>query len=142
MAGEVRELRRRGIAVTVYAAQTESARRDLGRRRARCARWRWGCERRAAQCAARGSGGPEHDPRPSRAICATSAAGVERSTSSRLRRLAPAVERLSREGAQHIHVHFAAEASLAALRVSRLTGIPFSITAHAYELFQRPANLR
>ena len=39
-------------------------------------------------------------------------------------------------------MHFAAEASLTALRVSRLTGIPFSITAHAYELFQRPANLR
>jgi glycosyltransferase involved in cell wall biosynthesis len=59
-----------------------------------------------------------------------------------LRRLAPALERLQREGTSHIHVHFAAEAALDALRAHRLTGIPFSVTAHAYELFKVPANLK
>ena len=58
-----------------------------------------------------------------------------------LRRLAPAILRLERERPGHIHVHFAAEAALDALRAQRFTGIPFSITAHAYELFKRPANL-
>jgi glycosyltransferase involved in cell wall biosynthesis len=58
-----------------------------------------------------------------------------------LRRLAPALRRLRAERTEHIHVHFAAEAALSALRACRLTGIPFSVTAHAYELFQLPANL-
>jgi glycosyltransferase involved in cell wall biosynthesis len=41
-----------------------------------------------------------------------------------------------------MHVHFAAGAALDALRLSRLTGIPYSVTPHAYEIFQRPAHLR
>jgi len=35
----------------------------------------------------------------------------------------------------HIHAHFATEAALVALLVSKLTGIPFSFTAHAYDIF-------
>ena len=58
-----------------------------------------------------------------------------------LRRLAPTARALERDGVEHIHVHFAAGAALDALRVSRLTGIPYSVTAHAYELYQQPANL-
>jgi glycosyltransferase involved in cell wall biosynthesis len=41
-----------------------------------------------------------------------------------------------------MHVHFAAGAALDAMRLSRITGIPFSVTAHAYEIFEQPANLR
>jgi colanic acid/amylovoran biosynthesis glycosyltransferase len=55
-----------------------------------------------------------------------------------LRFLAPAARRLD---ADHVHAHFAAGAALAALRLHRLTGVPFSVTAHGYDLFQRPANL-
>lgn len=36
----------------------------------------------------------------------------------------------------HIHAHFASEAALVALLVSKLTGIPFSFTAHAYDIFR------
>lgn len=35
----------------------------------------------------------------------------------------------------HIHVHFAGNAATLALVVNRLTGIPFSFTAHAYDIF-------
>jgi glycosyltransferase involved in cell wall biosynthesis len=38
----------------------------------------------------------------------------------------------------HIHAHFAHDPALVALLVSRLTGIPFSFTAHARDLYQIP----
>jgi glycosyltransferase involved in cell wall biosynthesis len=55
-----------------------------------------------------------------------------------LRELAPAALR----PCEHIHAHFAAAAALAALRLARLTGVPWSFTAHGYDVFQHPANLR
>ena len=55
-----------------------------------------------------------------------------------LRMLAPAARRLD----GHLHVHFAAGAALAGLRIARITGARWSVTAHAYEIYQRPANLR
>jgi colanic acid/amylovoran biosynthesis glycosyltransferase len=58
-----------------------------------------------------------------------------------LRALAGRVRRAQRERIDHIHVHFAAEAALDALRIGRLAGIPYSVTAHAYDIFLRPANL-
>ena len=58
-----------------------------------------------------------------------------------LRQLAPAARRLARDRPTHLHAHFAAEPGLDALRLSRLLGVPFSLTAHAYDIFQRPANL-
>ncbi|MEY2517429.1 MAG: hypothetical protein QOJ89_4787, partial [bacterium] len=38
--------------------------------------------------------------------------------------------------------HFAGGAALDALRLSALTGRPFSVTAHAYDIFASPRNLR
>ena len=58
-----------------------------------------------------------------------------------LRLLAPMARRLGREGERHVHVHFAAGAALNALRLGRLMGTTFSVTAHAYDIYQRPANL-
>jgi glycosyltransferase involved in cell wall biosynthesis len=59
-----------------------------------------------------------------------------------LRMLAPAARRLaSDEAVSHLHAHFAAGAALAALRLSRILGLPYSVTAHGYDIFQRPANL-
>jgi len=55
--------------------------------------------------------------------------------------IAPAARRLARRAETHVHVHFAAGASLHALRLSRLLGIQYSLTAHAYDIFQRPRNL-
>jgi glycosyltransferase involved in cell wall biosynthesis/GT2 family glycosyltransferase len=50
--------------------------------------------------------------------------------------LAAAVtEHVIQQGIHHLHGHFATEASIVALIVSALTGIPFSFTAHAYDLF-------
>lgn len=43
-----------------------------------------------------------------------------------------------RDGVGHLHAHFAAHAASIALAASRLAGIPFSFTAHAYDIWQRP----
>ncbi len=56
-----------------------------------------------------------------------------------LRVLAPAARRW-RE-AEHVHVHFARGAALSALRLHRILGLPYSLTAHGYDIFQQPANL-
>jgi glycosyltransferase involved in cell wall biosynthesis/GT2 family glycosyltransferase len=58
-----------------------------------------------------------------------------------LRALALRAERLRRGGVTHLHVHFAAGAALDAMRLARIEGIPYSVTAHAYEIFASPANL-
>lgn len=55
-----------------------------------------------------------------------------------LRRLAPA---LLRVGDRRVHVHFAKESALDALRGRRLLGTPYSLTAHAYDIYAAPANL-
>ena len=41
----------------------------------------------------------------------------------------------------HIHVHFAFRAAELAVFVSKLTGIPFSVTAHANDIFTNPVNI-
>jgi glycosyltransferase involved in cell wall biosynthesis len=56
-----------------------------------------------------------------------------------LRMLAPAALRLG--VGDHLHVHFAATAALSAMRIARITGVPWSVTAHGWEIWQRPANL-
>lgn len=56
-----------------------------------------------------------------------------------LRLLAPTFERI---GGRHLHVHFAAASALDALRAHRILGTPYSVTAHAYDIYARPANLR
>jgi glycosyltransferase involved in cell wall biosynthesis/aminoglycoside phosphotransferase (APT) family kinase protein len=44
-------------------------------------------------------------------------------------------ERLEAEGIRHVHAHFATHPTTAALIVHELTGISFSITAHAHDIF-------
>lgn len=55
-----------------------------------------------------------------------------------LRVLAPA---LLRDRGSHLHVHFAKASALDALRGRHITGTPFSLTAHAYDIYAQPANL-
>ena len=43
--------------------------------------------------------------------------------------------RMERLGVEHIHAHFATHPTLAAWAASRLTGIPYSFTAHAHDLY-------
>jgi glycosyltransferase involved in cell wall biosynthesis len=60
-------------------------------------------------------------------------------------RLAAVMERARRAGSpvSHLHAHFAHDPGLVALLTHRLTGVPFSITAHARDLYQiPPASLR
>ncbi|HEX4733780.1 MAG TPA: glycosyltransferase [Thermoleophilaceae bacterium] len=57
-----------------------------------------------------------------------------------LRRLAGISRRVA-AGSDHIHAHFAGAAALDAMRISLLTGIPYSVTTHAYDIFLAPANL-
>jgi glycosyltransferase involved in cell wall biosynthesis/GT2 family glycosyltransferase len=59
-----------------------------------------------------------------------------------LRALAPAARRLHAARVQLLHVHFAGTAALDALRIGRLIGVPYSVTAHAWEIFRSPRNLR
>lgn len=54
--------------------------------------------------------------------------------------IAPAARRLAGEPGS-LHAHFAAGGALLALRLSRLLGTSYSLTAHAYDIFQRPRNL-
>lgn len=58
-----------------------------------------------------------------------------------LRELAGVARRFARRGDRHLHAHFACDAGLTALRLGRLLGLPYSVTAHAYDVFAAPANL-
>lgn len=51
-------------------------------------------------------------------------------------------ERLRAEGIGHLHAHFATHPATVALVVSALTGIGFSFTAHAHDIFVRRPMLR
>ena len=55
-------------------------------------------------------------------------------------RMAADVHRARRAGAavEHLHAHFAHDPALVALLTSRLTGVPYSFTAHARDLYQLP----
>jgi colanic acid/amylovoran biosynthesis glycosyltransferase len=59
-----------------------------------------------------------------------------------LRRLAPEARRIHADRDEHLHAHFAGGAALDAMRLAALTGLPFSVTAHAYDIFRSPRNLR
>jgi glycosyltransferase involved in cell wall biosynthesis len=59
-----------------------------------------------------------------------------------LRALAPAARAILERGDEHLHAHFAGAAALDAMRLGALTGRPFSVTAHAYDIFLTPRNLR
>jgi len=59
-----------------------------------------------------------------------------------LRSLAPAARAIIERGDEHLHAHFAGGAALDALRLAALTDRPFSVTAHAYDIFLTPRNLR
>ncbi len=47
------------------------------------------------------------------------------------------VRHLERAGCTHIHVHFAHTPTQLAMYASALTGIPFTVTAHANDIFER-----
>lgn len=49
---------------------------------------------------------------------------------------------LQREGCQHLHVHFAHVPAQIAMYAAALSGIPFTVTAHANDLFERGMLLR
>jgi len=55
-------------------------------------------------------------------------------------RMAADVHRLRRAGERvdHLHAHFAHDPALVALLTGRLTGVPYSVTAHARDLYQIP----
>ena len=58
-----------------------------------------------------------------------------------LRTLAPAVLRALASPDVLLHAHFAGVASLNAMRVARLSGRSWTLTAHAYDIYQLPRNL-
>jgi glycosyltransferase involved in cell wall biosynthesis len=50
--------------------------------------------------------------------------------------------RLQQDGTQHVHAHYATYPLLAAWLCHRLTGVPYSVTAHAHDLFVDRSFLR
>jgi colanic acid/amylovoran biosynthesis glycosyltransferase len=56
-------------------------------------------------------------------------------------RAAAVARTAARDGVDHVHAHFASHPATAAWVVHRLTGIPFSFTAHANDLFVAPVLL-
>jgi colanic acid/amylovoran biosynthesis glycosyltransferase len=50
--------------------------------------------------------------------------------------------RLRTEGVSHLHAHFATHPTTMALIISKLTGIPFSFTVHAHDIFVDRTHLR
>jgi glycosyltransferase involved in cell wall biosynthesis len=48
---------------------------------------------------------------------------------------------LERRGIRHVHAHFASHPTLAANVIQRLTGISYSFTAHAFDLYVDPSHL-
>jgi glycosyltransferase involved in cell wall biosynthesis len=55
--------------------------------------------------------------------------------------LAPMVRRIAGRRTRHLHAHFAAGVALDAMRIGRLLGLPYSVTAHAYDIYRRQMNL-
>jgi colanic acid/amylovoran biosynthesis glycosyltransferase len=58
-----------------------------------------------------------------------------------LRELAAIARRVRRSGDRHLHAHFAAGAALRAMRLGRLLDLPYSVTAHGYDIFRTRRNL-
>jgi len=52
-----------------------------------------------------------------------------------------AAELLREEGVSQIHAHFANRATVVAMVASRLLGVPYSLTAHAYDIYVSPVML-
>jgi glycosyltransferase involved in cell wall biosynthesis len=54
---------------------------------------------------------------------------------------ATVAERIMKEGYEHIHAHFASDPATYALYLHLLTGIPFSFTGHAADIYRDPIAL-
>jgi len=50
-------------------------------------------------------------------------------------------DHVQREGVRHIHAHFASTGASVALDVHRLTGVPYSFTAHAKDIYRNDLDL-
>ncbi|MGH9474735.1 MAG: glycosyltransferase [Terriglobales bacterium] len=46
-----------------------------------------------------------------------------------------AARQMQQDGVEHVHAHYATHPALAAYIVQRLTGIPYSVTVHAHDIF-------
>lgn len=53
-------------------------------------------------------------------------------------RFAAWADELRRRGVTHLHAHFATEGAVVARAFAALTGLPYSVTVHAYDLFLHP----
>jgi glycosyltransferase involved in cell wall biosynthesis/GT2 family glycosyltransferase len=58
-----------------------------------------------------------------------------------LRAIASAARRIRTEKDTHVHAHFAHSPALNAMRLSRLTGRPYSVMVHGFDVYRSPANL-
>jgi colanic acid/amylovoran biosynthesis glycosyltransferase len=58
-----------------------------------------------------------------------------------LRAIAGRAHRLHRTRVQHLHAHFAHRSALEAMRIGRILGLPYSVTAHAWDIYLDARNL-
>jgi colanic acid/amylovoran biosynthesis glycosyltransferase len=56
--------------------------------------------------------------------------------------LALAARRLAGTGDRHLHAHFATASAVSAQRLQRIRGVPYSVTAHGFDIWVQPRNLR
>jgi glycosyltransferase involved in cell wall biosynthesis/GT2 family glycosyltransferase len=55
--------------------------------------------------------------------------------------LSLAARRLARAGDRHLHAHFATASAVSAQRLGRLRRVPYSVTAHGFDIWVEPRNL-
>jgi colanic acid/amylovoran biosynthesis glycosyltransferase len=60
---------------------------------------------------------------------------------TRLASVALVARRVAVNRDRHLHAHFALTAALDAMRLHLLLGVPYSVTAHAHDIYAEPANL-
>jgi colanic acid/amylovoran biosynthesis glycosyltransferase len=58
-----------------------------------------------------------------------------------LRGIAPVARRLADHPAARLYCHFASGAALTTMRIARLSGRPYALTAHAFDIFRDAQNL-
>jgi glycosyltransferase involved in cell wall biosynthesis len=75
------------------------------------------------------------DPRRYRRALGRALARRRRATLKQFLRAGYIAVRLRREGIGHVHAHFASGPAAVALHLHRLTGIPYSFTAHAKDIY-------
>lgn len=77
--------------------------------------------------------------RPLRTVSALAwSLGRDKALRWRFRRCLVAAAEIKRRRAEHIHAHFASDAAEVAWIIAKITGVPFSVSTHGYDIYDNP----